>query len=104
MPLPSHSLPSHDCTPSRTLAYTVQAQFDKDPGLKAFGMRVENRQMEVAARVLPNPRLTYASPANFDPKGEGCEGGWEGGRVGRWEGVMRGWQWVAELTRQVTEP
>ena len=25
--------------------------------------------MEVQARVLPNPRLTYGSPANYDPKG-----------------------------------
>lgn len=39
--------------------------------MKGFGMRIENRQMEVSARVLPNPRLTYSSPANYDPKGAG---------------------------------
>ncbi len=36
--------------------------------LQGFGLRVDGRQMEVNARVLPNPRLTYGSPANYDPK------------------------------------
>ncbi|PRW57108.1 argonaute 1 [Chlorella sorokiniana] len=51
---------------------TQKAQFDRDPNMKGFGLRIENKQMEVAARVLPNPRLTYASPANFNPKGFGA--------------------------------
>ncbi|KAL4452075.1 hypothetical protein ABPG75_007737 [Micractinium tetrahymenae] len=45
-----------------------KAAFDKDPNVRGFQMRVDGRQMEVTARMLPNPRLTYASPANFDPK------------------------------------
>ncbi|EFN55085.1 hypothetical protein CHLNCDRAFT_134979 [Chlorella variabilis] len=35
---------------------------------KGFGLRVDGRQMEVQARVLQNPRLSYGSPANYDPK------------------------------------
>ena len=41
------------------------ASYDTSQG---FGLRVDGRQMDVAARVLPNPRLTYGFPANFDPK------------------------------------
>ena len=36
--------------------------------MRGFGLRVDGRQMEVAARVLPNPRLSYGSPASYDPK------------------------------------
>lgn len=36
--------------------------------MSGFQMRVDTRQMEVPARVLPNPRLTYGFPASFDPK------------------------------------
>jgi hypothetical protein len=42
---------------------------------QGFGMRIENRQMEVGARVLTNPRLAYGAPANFDPKVQRREGG-----------------------------
>lgn len=46
-------------------------------------MRVDTRQMEVAARVLVHPRLTYGSPANYDPKGARGEGGGGLGGLGQ---------------------
>lgn len=49
-----------------------KAAFDNDPNMKGFQMRVNGKQMEVQARVLPNPRLSYGSPANYDPKGFGA--------------------------------
>jgi hypothetical protein len=49
--------------------FLLQAAFGNDPNMKGFGLQVDGRQMEVQARVLPNPRLTYGSPANYDPKG-----------------------------------
>lgn len=55
-------------TPPHPTSSHVQAAFGKDPNVAGFKMRVDGRQMEVPARVLPNPRLTYGSPANFDPK------------------------------------
>eukprot|EP00887_Chlorella_sp_A99_P007698 scaffold20.g7698.t1 len=61
----------------------TKARFGSDPNMQAraagraggwgFGMSVGGRQMEVVARVLPNPRLSYGSPPNYDPKGFG---GW----------------------------
>ena len=49
--------------------FLLQAAFGNDPNMGGFGLQVDGRQMEVQARVLPNPRLTYGSPANYDPKG-----------------------------------
>ena len=38
---------------------------------QGFGLVVGTRQMEVMARVIPNPRLSYGNLPNFDPKGFG---------------------------------
>ncbi|PSC71066.1 argonaute 1 isoform B [Micractinium conductrix] len=49
-----------------------KAGWGTDPGVRAFGMRVDGKQMQVQARVLPNPRLSYGFPRDFDPKGFGA--------------------------------
>jgi hypothetical protein len=63
---PAESVPRVNLILPRILH--LQASFAGDPNMKGFQMRVDGRQMEVAARVLQNPRLSYGSPANYDPK------------------------------------
>lgn len=45
-------------------------------------MKVNNRMMEVNARVLQQPTLSYGSPSNFDPR-VGVVGA-AGGRAPGW--------------------
>lgn len=68
LPHPTPPYHPHHSPPHPPFLPPLQAAFGQDPNMKGFQLRVDGKQMEVAARVLQYPRLTYGSPANFDPK------------------------------------